>query len=308
MNLDLLKSFAMLAETCHFGEASRRLDISQPSLSKQIRRLEDVLGVPLFRRDRQGTELTAFGRQFLTEVQPILRHADSVWEKSLRAARGERGRLAIGFTYSTVEVMAKVLFRFQTLYPEIELAFDDISARTQIERIREGSLDVGFMRLPIGPELASVPVARDRLAFVFPIDMADRITDFDSEAVRSMPFLGLQTGLAPGLESYIQRLFDSRGFRPKTIRRVNGSLTQLVLVASGLGVALMHESSLRRVVNLVDGVGVRPILDPIASWDEGLVWRHDEQSPVVERFLDTARETLAGAAPGIPQPKRRRRP
>ncbi|HTR16982.1 MAG TPA: LysR family transcriptional regulator [Acetobacteraceae bacterium] len=306
MDLDLLKSFAVLAETCHFGDASRRLGISQPSLSKQIRRLEDILGVSLFRRGRQGTELTAFGQHFLTDVQPILRLADHVWEKSLRAARGERGRLAIGFTYSSVEIMAEILPRFQKDHPEVELAFDDVASRIQGQRLREGSLDVGFMRLPIEEDLAFLPVGADRLAFVFPAGMTGEIEDFDSAIVRSLPFIGLQTSLAPGLEIYIQRLFASRGFQPRIIHRVNGSLTQLVLVASGLGVALMHESSLRPVAN--PGVAVRPLLDPIARWEEGLVWRQDEDNPLVLRFVRAARDILAIRRGGAPQENRNSRP
>jgi DNA-binding transcriptional LysR family regulator len=294
MNLDLIKSFSVLAATCHFGEAAQRLRISQPSLTKQIRRLEDLLGAPLFVRGRQGTALTAFGRQFLEDVQPVLRHADHVWENGIRAARGERGRLALGFTFSSVEVMSRALFRFHGIYPEVDIAFEDISSRHQLDRIREGSLDAGFARLPVdGEDLAFQVVARDRLAFVMPYSLAATISGFDDIAVRDLPFLALRPAFAPGLEAYVQRLFKSRGFQPRIIHRVNESLTLVSLIASGLGVALMHESALTRVINNVNGVAVRPVEDPVSTWQVGLVWRTDSDNPVFDRFRKVVNETLA---------------
>lgn len=293
MKLELLRSFATLAGSCHFGAAARQLGISQPSLSKQIRRLEDMLGAPLFRRGRQGTELTTFGRQLLAEVQPMLSQAENVWERSLRSARGERGRLAIGFTYSSVAQMARILARFQARFPDVEVSFEDIASRVQEERLERGQLDIGFVRLPVRDGLGVIPVAQDRLAFVFPTTLAGQIEDFDSPAVRTLPFFALQTELAPGLDTYIQRLFTARGFRPATLHRVNGSLTQLSLVAAGLGVALVHEASVLHMAGPNSGVVVRPIADPLAAWETGLVWRRDdEQNPVMRRFLDVATECL----------------
>jgi len=298
MNLDLIRSFAVLGEQCHFGEAASKLGISQPSLTKQIRRLEDLLGAPLFRRNRQGTELTAFGRRFLDDVQPVLRHAGAVWEKGRNAARGDRGHLAIGFTFSGVAVMSRILRAFQQAYPGVDLSFDDVASEAQVVRIADGTLDVGFARLPIGADLAYRRVASDRLAFVYPARFGDGVTDFESEAVRGEPFIALQDHIAPGLEKHIQRLFLSRGFQPAAIHRVNGPLTVLALVASGLGVGLMHESTVSGIIDHVGGARARPLADPQASWDVGLVWRHDEQNPAVIRFLATARDVLDGTDDG----------
>jgi len=294
MNLDLIRSFAVLGELCHFGEAARRLNISQPSLTKQIRRLEDLLGAPLFRRGRQGTELTAFGRRFLDDVQPVLRHAGSVWKKGLDAARGDRGHLAIGFTFSAIEMMSRILIPFQRSHPGVDLFFDDVSSDVQIARISEGALDVGFARMPIGADLACHQIATDRLSFVYPAWLGDQAVEFDSASVRDLPFIALQDHIAPGLEKHIQRLFLSRGYQPLVTHRVNGPLTILTLVASGLGVGLMHESTVRGIVHHVGGAMARPVLDPLASWDVGLVWRHDEQNPAVIRFLHAAREAYSG--------------
>lgn len=292
MNLELLKSFAVLGELCHFGEASRRLNISQPSLSKQIQRLEYLLGSPLFERGRQGTSLTALGRTFLADIQPVLRHADYVWDNGLRAARGERGRLRIGFTFSSVEVMSKVLLRFKADFPEVELSFEDISSQHQIRRIKDGSLDVGFVRLPVGEGLTSYPVAQDRLAFIYPREGAATLSGFNDPRVAERTFIGLQAEFAPGLEERIQAIFAARNFTPQAMHRVNESLTLLTLVAAGFGVGLMHESALRPIAGLVETVNVSPVMDANAAWEVGLVWRQGDPNPVVERYLQLAREVL----------------
>jgi DNA-binding transcriptional LysR family regulator len=294
MNLALIKSFSVLGEVCHFGEAAKRLQISQPSLTKQILRLEDLLGAQLFHRTRQGTELTAFGRQFLTEVQPVIRHADSAWEYGLQGARGERGLIAFGFTFSAVEVMTDLVIAYRGKYPKVELTFNDISSRVQVSMIEDRRLDIGFIRLPIDADLASITVARDRLAFVYPAKMADQIDNLDSKVVRDLPFIGLQIGKAPGTETYIQRLLASRNRQPKTVHRVNESLTQLTLISAGLGYSLMHESALSRVIDHGGGVIVQPIEDPLASWEVGLVWRHEEPNPAVAQFVKMAHEMLPG--------------
>ncbi|WP_408734348.1 LysR family transcriptional regulator [Paraburkholderia bannensis] len=99
MNFHLLKSFVTLADSLHFGFASQTLNLSQPALTKQIKRLEDDLGAPLFRRDRHGTELTELGRYFLGEARPLVEQAERVFSQGKRAARGEVGRLAIGYSF-----------------------------------------------------------------------------------------------------------------------------------------------------------------------------------------------------------------
>lgn len=292
MNLDLIRSFAVLGEEQNFGAAARRLGISQPSLTKQIRRLEDLLGAPLFERSRKGTELTAFGRLFLEDVRPVLRHAGHIWENGLRAARGERGRLAVGFTFSAMNVMPAILFRFRALYPAVELHVEDISSRHQERRVREGSLDAGFVRLPAGVGLSSRVIGRDRLVLLVPEALGGEIDSFDAPAVRTQPFLALPPSFAPGLEEQIQALFKSRGFMPPKIQRANESLTILSLVAAGFGLAFMHEAAVARFGGHYDGVAVRPVPGEGAAWNVGLVWREGEVNPTLGRFLDVARRVV----------------
>ncbi|MAC77301.1 MAG: hypothetical protein CML66_04475 [Rhodobacteraceae bacterium] len=294
-NLDLFRSFAVLGELCNFSAAAARLGIAQPTLTKQIARLEDLLGTQLFNRSRQGTELTEFGRQFLAEVQPLVREADRIWDLGQRMAGGETGRLAVGFTFSALEVMTRALIAYRDAYPEVELTFDDISSRSQLPMVRDRQLDVAFARWPGAPDLASRMVSRDRLAFVFPASLADRIADIDSPAVRNLPFVRLKKSVAPGFEGAVERLFAWKELNPVVTHWVNESLVQLRMVSAGFGVAVMHESAL---VGIIDSHAIiaQGIEGPALAWQVGMFWRKDERNPVVWNFLRIAQETM-----GLPQ-------
>ncbi|GBQ25863.1 transcriptional regulator [Acetobacter estunensis NRIC 0472] len=290
-NLDLFRSFAALGELCNFSDAAARLGITQPTLTKQIARLEDMMGTQLFERSRQGTELTAFGCQFLAEVQPLVREANRIWERGLRMAHGETGQLAIGFTFSALEIMTRALIAYRDAYPEVELTFNDISSQSQLPMVRERQLDVAFARWPAAPDLASCLISRDRLAFVFPVALEDRIATIDSPAVSGLPFIRLKKSVAPGFEEAVERLFAWKGIDPAVTHWVNESLVQLRMVSAGLGVAVMHESALSGVID-THAIVAQGIEGPALSWQVGMFWRKDEKNPVVGNFLRIAHEMM----------------
>jgi len=284
---DLLRAFATLAEVGNFGTAALRLGIAQPTLTKQIARLEDLLGTQLFHRSRQGTELTEFGRAYLGEVRPLVREADRIWDLGLRMAAGETGHLAIGFTFSALDIMTRALAAFRDAYPQVQLSFDDISSQTQIPMLREHRLDVAFARWPGAPDLASRVVARDRLAFVYPAEFRDRIAGIDSDAVRDMAFIRLKAAIAPGFEGAVERLFAVKGIQPRLTHWVNESLVQLRMVSAGFGVAVMHDSALRRIIDPA-AIVTQPLEGPQLAWQTGMFWRRDERNPAVLNFIRIA--------------------
>lgn len=288
VRIDLLRAFVILAETANYTAAARGLGMAQPTLTKQINRLEDILGHQLFHRSRQGTELTDFGRQYLKEVQPLIREADRVWDFGLRMASGETGQLSLGFTFSTLATMSRALIAFEQAYPQVDVALFDISSQSQLPMVREHRLDVAFARWPGASDLASQVITRDRLAFVYPVELSAQITSIDSPATRTLPFIRLKRTVAPGFEATVQRLFDWKGIEPPVTHYVNESLVQLGMVTSGLGVAVMHESAIKGIIDDRRLVS-QGIEGPALVWQTGMFWRKDETNPVVQNFLSFAR-------------------
>jgi len=292
MNFNLLKSFVVLADRLHFGEAAAALNLSQSALTKQIQRLEDEFGGHLFERGRQGTELTALGRFLRQDAEGLLERAEQVRHQCRRAAQGEIGRLDVGFSFSTIDIISTLVGDFRRRHPDVEIALHDLSSSAQMDLLGQGRLNLGFVRLPARTGLAHMRVTSDRLALAVPAVRAAQIPRFDVPLLRDRPFIGLMRERAPGLHDHIARFCQSRGFTPRLAQYANESLIMLSMVAADIGLAIMPFSTLRRPL---EGVVVREIEDPGAAWDVGLAWTTGTSDPLTHKFIELT--SLAGTHP-----------
>lgn len=148
MDLDLrkLRYFVAVADTLHFGRAAERLHIAQPVLSRQIRVLEQDLGVALFTRDSHGVVLTDAGTQLLTDAGPLLASADAARRRATAATRGSR-RLMVGFRAGVAVAPATQQFAVQ--HPDVLVDVQRIEADEQAPMLLDGRIDIGYVRLPI---------------------------------------------------------------------------------------------------------------------------------------------------------------
>lgn len=292
MNPAFLRTFVVIAEEKHFGEASRRLNLTQPALTKQIRRLEEDLGAPLFERSGRRKQLTAFGAYFLREIKPLLKEMDEVWNRSRRAARGEAGRLLVGFSYSTVDIVSQTMPQFRQRFPDVEIELHDLSSAAQMQRVLDDTLNVGFVRLPVRAGLNVQPILSDRLVLVVPASLAGRITGFCPEALAEVPLVLLHRDRAPGLHDFVMQFCAVRGLRPPRIHYTNEALITLSLVAAEVGVALLHQSVLG---GLSDGVVAYPIEGADVAWEVGITWAEKDETSLTRNFVDLVRARFASA-------------
>ncbi len=293
MELTRLRSFVILAERLHFGEAARLLNLSQPALSKQIRQLEDEIGAPLFDRGRHGARLTEVGSLFAEEARRLLRQAEVALEQGRRAARGEVGRLAIGFGFSTVTLVPRVISKFRLRYPGAEIELRDMSTPEQIDALHAGRIHIGFVRLPAGKGLRQLPVLEDRLVLALPAPDKGGHKPGGLSGLRESPFIVLRRGLSLSLHEHFIRVCARYGFHPRVVQEANEFPTVLGLVAAGLGVALVPESQLR---TRIEGVTIQRIGDRAARWQVGAAWRREKGSPLTAEFLGLLREELSHGA------------
>src|SRR5712671_1250828 len=127
MEIRDVRAFVVLAEHLHFGRAARLLHLSQPALTKQIQRLEAELGSALFERGRHGARLTSYGRQWLGEARSVVEKFEQLKERGRLAARGEIGRLLIGFGFHTFELVPWIVAKMRRTAPGIEVGLRDMS-------------------------------------------------------------------------------------------------------------------------------------------------------------------------------------
>ncbi|MDN6887756.1 LysR family transcriptional regulator [Variovorax sp. CAN2819] len=252
MDIRALRYFAAVAETGHMTRAAEQLGIQQPPLSQQIKALERELGVLLFRRHPRGVALTDAGRLFQAEALRMLQDMESMKQRMTRVAKGQAGRLAVGFTSSAAahRFMPDALREFRRAYPDVELQLREDNAAELTEALAAGRLHCGLLRVPVArPEgLLFETLLREPVLVAMPSDhRLARGRDKDS---RALPLAKLcEEGIilvrrpgAPGLYADLLALCHAKGLRPRVVAEVDRMMTNLNLVAAGVGLSVVPAS------------------------------------------------------------------
>ena len=292
MNLELrqLRHFVTVAEELHFGRAAERLHMTQPPLSQSIAGLEELLGAPLFLRNRRQVTLTAAGAALLPEARRLLEDAGALPDLVRRVAEGSAGRLTLAFV-STADysVLPAILQRYRAAFPEVQLVLREATSDVQTEELLDGRIDAGFVIPPLpgqaGSALDYMKVLEEPLILCAPAGL-DALRGKERVALRDLPPLPLvifPRAAAPALHDAILSCFRAAGITPVIGQEARQMQTIVSLVSGGMGLALVPQS----VSNLMRaGVEYRALLDPTPLAETGLAWRRDHASPVLRGFLD----------------------
>jgi len=287
-----LRYFVTVAEELHFGRAAERLHMAQPPLSQQIRQLESELGFELFHRTRRRVELTQAGQVFLTECQKVLQQLDLAIQTGRQASRGEVGQLSIGFVSSAAyNVLPEILQQFRLQAPGVTLELQELTSDQQLARLREGRLDVGFVRPPIPTEdMESMTVFQEDLGVALPAHHP--LAHEAAVPLRSLahqPFILFPRPLAPGLYDQIISLCQRANFSPQVVQEAIQMQTIISLVAAEIGVAIVPVSleNLKRT-----GVVYRPLQEDTPQAAIALVWQQHPTSPTIQRFLEVVKTLI----------------
>src|SRR5688500_95721 len=147
MELRHLRYFVAVGEEQHYGRGAQRLRVAQPALSRQIQDLEEEIGFKLFDRLARGVKLTSAGQLYLEEVRRLLKQVDEVTTRAKRVASGQSGTLRVGFieSMSWHGIVPDSFREFRAQEPEAELQIQPLSSAGQVEAVRSGELDAGFV-------------------------------------------------------------------------------------------------------------------------------------------------------------------
>ncbi|MES2261911.1 MAG: LysR family transcriptional regulator [Pseudomonadota bacterium] len=296
MNLELrqLRYFAAVAEELHFGKAALRLHMTQPPLSQAIQALEELLGAPLFERNRRGVALTPAGTALLPEARRLLAQAQELPALVRRAAAGEVGRLALAFISSAdYSVLPPFLRAYRAAYPQVQIALQEATSDLQLEDLLHNRIDAGLLIPPLPDrakiELDYLPVLKESLILAAPAGLP-ALRGKKKVALRDLPALPLivfPRAISPALHDAILGVFRAAGITPEIGQEAIQMQTIVSLVSAGMGIALVPQS----VSNLMrPGVEYRALLDPTPSVETGLAWRRDNRSPVLQGFLELLRK------------------
>jgi len=292
MDLRQLRYFVTVAEELHFRRAAERLHISQPSLSQQIRGLENQMGVRLFNRTKRRVQLTQAGRRFLEEARRTLAQAERAVRIAQQTSRGEIGLLSIGFVPAAdYTVFPKLLPAFRRLHPGVQLVLRTISSMAQVEALRDGRIDVGFLRVPVDDKaLAVESILREPLVVALPLaHPLSAIREVPLRALANERYIFFPREMAPSFYDLVVSSCHEAGFSLNVTHEAEHFQTMLGLIASGLGVALVPKS----VSNLGRrGVRFRPLLPPVPHVELAMAYRRDDDSDLLRAFLSTVKDVL----------------
>lgn len=296
IELRRLRYLVTVADEGHMTRAAERLGIQQPPLTRQIRQLEADLGVTLFERLPRGMQVTEAGRAVVEEARDVLARAERIRETAQRAARGEQGRLAVGYTSSAAfhPFVTQQIRAFRAARPGVVLALAEDGTPELVNGLKEERLDAAFLRSTSTDVsgLSVQPLLEERMVVAAPaghrLARAGKVTLADL-AEETFVFYRRPTG--PGLYDAIMAACLAAGFSPTVGQEAPRMASTLSLVASGLGVAITPASMQRMNVEGVEFVrlkGAKGLVAPLL-----LATRKRDRGLLVERFR---REVARAAA------------
>jgi DNA-binding transcriptional LysR family regulator len=293
MELRQIRSFLSIAKTLHFGRTAELIHLSQPALSIQIRALEEEVGVRLFERNRRKTTLTAAGLAFRDDAAAALSQLEQAIRRARLAASGKLGLLRIGFVSTAgSELVADIVRQFRELYPEVECSLRNILTAEQVQMLETGSLDIGFLRLPIGVQWTLDAVTVHREPFVLVVPSSHKLAKRKRVRLREVSgenFVMYERTWAPGFHDLMVGILRDAGIVPNITQTAGEVPTLISLVHSGMGITI---TPLSVVKHSAASVVACNILDRIPMSEIGMAVRKGTRAPVVDNFRSFALKNL----------------
>jgi len=293
LDLKQIRCFVAVGEELHFGRAARRMNMTQPPLSRHIQLLEFELQLKLFDRTSRSVKLTAAGKAFLRECSRIIALVDEAATNARRIAHGESGLIRLGFTAgSSYEFLPRLLSRLNASLKDIEIVLTEMVSKQQMEAIRTNSIDVGLQRFSHVPEgFESICVVRERMLLALPEGhpLEKGRSPVGKDLVRE-PFITFSPRDGYYFYHLIDSYLSSESIAPNYVQHVSQIHSILALVSAGMGVALLPESarSLR-----YQGVAFRPMKHAPPPAELHLVWSRDCDNPAVPSLVQLTRQYFA---------------
>jgi LysR family transcriptional regulator, benzoate and cis,cis-muconate-responsive activator of ben and cat genes len=295
--LRLVRYFVAVAEELHFGRAAHRLRMAQPGLSQQIKSLEQQLGVRLLDRTSRQVRLTPAGELLLGEGRRLLAQAERTADQVRRAGLGLVGRVTVAAIGSaTFDVIPRLLREHRERFPDVEVLLREMSTPAQVQALRSGEIDVGFLRLPADiDELVAHVVREERMALMLP-------ESHPLAAMREVPLRALArerlivfpAAPRPSWADTVIAACREAGFEPNVAQEAMESATVVSFVAAGIGVAPVPEGLLTLAR---PGVVCRMVAPPAPVTRLAVVQRAGDVLPVVGALLELVRTLWPAARP-----------
>lgn len=285
MELRHLRYFAAVAGKLSFTKAAATLRVAQPALSRQIRQLEEEVGVRLLERNQRQVSLTPAGAAFLKEAQQILDQSERAVKSAQLSGGAEPPTLHLGYVWGLFHTSAPALLAaFRRRHPEVPVHFLDLTATQQAAALSEGTLDAGFIGLAEEADLAGL--AKQKVGtceFVAALPKGHPQARKPRVALGDLAddlFIAISEASYPAASHFLSEACGRAGFRPRILQAAERGFTALGLVAANCGVALLP-AALKALPH--KGVIFRPLVAPLKA-DLFLAWNPKKESALTGLF------------------------
>jgi len=246
MDLRHLRYFVAVAEALSFTRGAKKLNLAQPSLTRQIQDLEEEIGVRLLDRTKQQVKLTPEGQSFLVDAKRVLDLSEEIVESVRHFSRDELAALNIGYVANLFyDLLPVTLASFQRSFPTIPINLFDMTCGDQFRALQDGKIDLGFVGLhePIEEHgLQFRPIASyETVAAVAKDNPLAKKTVIKLKELKPMFFIGMSETSYPGYRRWLTQTCRKVGFSPKVLQDADIERTLIQSVAAGLGVALLPD-------------------------------------------------------------------
>ena len=289
MELRQIRYFRRVAAEMSFTRAAEVLNMAQPPLSRQIKMLEEEMGVELFERVGRGIKLTEAGRYFLDQTDLMLKKLSETVQATQRVGRKEKRRVGIGFVPSVLYgYMPGFIRQLRALDQSIEISLLEMITLQQFEALKTGRIDIGIGRILLSdPEIERLVLWEERLIVALPKEHAlAKCAELSIEQLIPESLIMYPARPRPSYADYVLDIFRQQGGVPEHIQEVNELQTALGLVAAGFGLAIVPES--------VEGLFSKDVkyvslTSPGCTSPIMLSWRKNDQSDFLQSALKLAR-------------------
>jgi DNA-binding transcriptional LysR family regulator len=296
MELRHLRYFVAVAEALSFTNAARLLRLAQPSLTRQVRNLEDEIGVRLLTRANNRITLTEEGRMFLFDAKKLLAQCAESVAAVQRMNHGRSLQLNIGYISNIhYGLLPATLGAFRKLCPHVALNLFDMTSAEQLLALEAQKIDLGFVGLHpslSGHKLLSACVAHDAilvvLAALHPLAKKPQLKLQD---LAQQFFVSMSAKTHPGMREWLRELGGETGFSLKVLQEADSELAAIKFVGDDLGVALMPE----QIAALPhEGVVFRPLSPPLRR-ESNIAWRADNPSHPLRDYIQIVKDLSRSA-------------
>lgn len=297
MELRHLRYFVATAEELSFTKAAEKLHLAQPSLTRQVRNLEEEIGVPLFDRSQKHVSLTEEGVSFLVDARRVLALAEESVHAVQRLSRGEARQLNIAYPASAhFDLLPDMLGALRRSFPGVALNLFEMTPAEQFNALAARKIDVGFVGLRFSAaakNLEWASVGREATVVVLPANHPlARQSHISLRELKPLFFVGMSEKTHPGVHEWLRETCQQAGFTPKILQDAELEPGLMTYVREGLGVTLAREQ-IKKLPH--EGVALRPLAPPVKT-DCWIAWNAGNHSKPLQKFIQIAK-SLAGGGP-----------